>query len=84
VIPCPTEIGRPIYVSLSRKDWIGAVLAGSWEGRLGAGERGAGTLAAAAALAVDGGALIHRLHDVATLDAIRVAGRIASRSARPS
>ena len=69
-------LGRPIFMSLSRKDFIGAVLAGSWEQRAGAGERGAGTLAAAT-LAVAGGAEIHRLHDVAALDAIRVAGRIA-------
>ncbi len=27
-------LGLPLYVSLSRKDFIGAVLAGSWEGRL--------------------------------------------------
>lgn len=72
------SLGRPIYCSLSRKDFIGAVLAGSWEGRLGASERGHGTIAAAT-LAVDRGAQIHRLHDVAALDAIRVAGRIAAR-----
>lgn len=71
------SLGRPIYCSLSRKDFIGAVLAGSWEARLGAGERGAGTIAAAT-LAVDKGAQIHRLHDIAALDAIRVAGRIAT------
>jgi dihydropteroate synthase len=69
-------LGRPIFMSLSRKDFIGALLAGSWEERAGAGERGAGTLAAAA-LAVAGGAEIHRLHDVEALDAIRVAGRVA-------
>ena len=28
------ELGLPLYVSLSRKDFIGAVLAGSWEERL--------------------------------------------------
>ena len=28
------ELGRPLYVSLSRKDLLGAVLAGSWEERL--------------------------------------------------
>ena len=28
------ELGRPLYVSLSRKDFLGAVLAGSWEERL--------------------------------------------------
>jgi dihydropteroate synthase len=69
-------LGRPIFMSLSRKDFIGALLAGSWEERAEAGERGAGTLAAAA-LAVAGGAEIHRLHDVEALDAIRVAGRVA-------
>ena len=70
------DLGRPIFMSLSRKDFVGALLAGSWEGRAGAGERGAGTLAAAA-LAVAGGAEIHRLHDVEALDAIRVAGLVA-------
>ena len=30
-------LGLPLYVSLSRKDFIGAVLAGSWEERLPAG-----------------------------------------------
>ena len=71
------SLGRPLYVSLSRKDFIGAVLAGSWESRVGASQRGSGTLAAAA-LAADAGAQIHRLHDVDALDAIRVAGRIAA------
>jgi dihydropteroate synthase len=70
-------LGRPLYVSLSRKDFIGALLAGSWERRLPAGERGNGTIAAAA-LAAAAGAEVHRLHDVEALDAIRVAGRIAS------
>ena len=70
------ELGRPIFMSLSRKDFIGAILAGSWEGRLEPGMRGAGTLAAAA-LAAAGGAEIHRLHDLEALDAIRVAGAIA-------
>lgn len=76
-------LGRPLYVSLSRKDFLGAVLAGSWEGRTGAGERGAATIAAAA-LAAASGAQVHRLHDPAALDAVRVAGRIAAaRSSRP-
>ena len=74
------SLGRPIFMSLSRKDFIGALLAGSWQERAGAGERGAATLAAAA-IAVAGGAEIHRLHDVAALDAIRVAGRIAHAAA---
>lgn len=68
-------LGRPLYVSLSRKDFIGALLAGSWEDRLAAEERGAGTIAAAA-LAAAKGAQIHRLHDVEALDAIRLAARI--------
>jgi dihydropteroate synthase len=70
------ELGAALYVSLSRKDFIGAVLAGSWEGRLPAGEREWGTVAAAA-LAVRGGADVLRLHDRSALQAARVAGRIA-------
>ena len=70
------SLGRPLYVSLSRKDFIGAILAGSWERRLPATERGNGTIAAAA-LAAGKGAQVHRLHDHEALDAIRVAGRIA-------
>lgn len=70
-------LGRPLYVSLSRKDFIGAVLAGSWERRPGAAERGSGTLAAAA-LAAAAGAQVHRLHDISALDAVRVAARIAA------
>jgi dihydropteroate synthase len=70
------SLGRPLYVSLSRKDFIGAVLAGSWEARAPAGKRGAGTIAAAT-IATAKGAQVHRLHDAAALDAVRVAGRIA-------
>lgn len=66
---------RPLFVSLSRKDFIGAVLAGSWERRAPARERGYGTLAAASRAAA-AGAQIHRLHDPASLDAIRVAAAI--------
>jgi dihydropteroate synthase len=69
-------LGLPLYVSLSRKDFIGAVLAGSWEGRLAAGEREWGTVAAVA-LAVGGGADVLRIHDRTSLQAMRVAGRIA-------
>jgi dihydropteroate synthase len=68
-------VGRPLYVSLSRKDFVGAILAGSWEGRLGATERGNGTIAAAA-IAAEKGAQIHRLHDHEALDAVRVAARV--------
>jgi dihydropteroate synthase len=69
------ELGLPLYVSLSRKDFVGAVLAGSWEGRLPASEREWGTVAAVA-LAVRGGADILRIHDRSSLQAVRVAGRI--------
>lgn len=69
-------LGRPLFISLSRKDFLGAVIAGNWERRLGAAQRGAGTLAAAS-IAAAAGAEIHRLHDVGALDAIRVAGAIA-------
>ena len=69
------ELGHPVYLSLSRKDFLGAVLAGSWDRRLGANERGPATNAAAA-LAADAGIEIFRLHDAGSLDAIRVAGLI--------
>ncbi len=70
-------LGLPLYVSLSRKDFIGEVLGGSWEERLPAGEREWGTVAAAT-LAVREGADILRIHDRSTLQAVRVAGRIAA------
>jgi dihydropteroate synthase len=75
-LPELRSLGLPLYVSLSRKDFIGAVLAGSWEGRLPAGEREWGTVAAVA-LAVRGGADVLRIHDRTSLQAMRVAGRIA-------
>jgi dihydropteroate synthase len=68
-------LGRPLYLSLSRKDFLGAVLAGSWERRAPATEREWAT-AAAAALAVAGGAEILRLHDASALQAVRISGRI--------
>jgi len=70
------SLGLPLYVSLSRKDFIGAVLAGSWEGRLPPGEREWGTVAAVA-LAVREGADVLRIHDRSSLQAMRVAGQIA-------
>jgi dihydropteroate synthase len=69
------ELGLPLYVSLSRKDFIGAVLAGSWEERLPAGEREWGTVAAVS-LAVRAGADILRVHDRSSLQALRVAAAI--------
>ncbi len=71
------ELGRPLFVSLSRKDFLGAVLAGSWENRLPA-ERREWATAAATALAVAGGAELLRLHDESALQALRIAGAIRS------
>lgn len=69
------ELGRPVMAAISRKDFLGAILAGSWDGRLGTSERGAATLAATA-LATAQGAEILRLHDPEALDAMRVAEAI--------
>jgi dihydropteroate synthase len=74
-LPELRALGLPLYVSLSRKDFIGAVLAGSWAERLPPGEREWGTVAAVA-LAVRGGADILRVHDRSSLQAMRVAGRV--------
>jgi dihydropteroate synthase len=71
-------LGLPLYVSLSRKDFIGAVLAGSWEERLPAAEREWGTVAAVA-LAVREGADVLRIHDRSSLQAMRVAAEIGRR-----
>jgi len=68
-------LGLPLYVSLSRKDFIGAALAGSWEERLPAGEREWGTVAAVT-LAVREGADVLRIHDRSSLQAMRVAAEI--------
>src|SRR5215207_218290 len=69
------ELGRPLYVSLSRKDFLGAVLAGSWEDRVPASEREWAT-AAAVALAVTAGADVLRLHDASALQAMKIAAAI--------
>jgi dihydropteroate synthase len=69
------SLGLPLYVSLSRKDFIGAVLAGSWEERVPAGEREWGTVAAVT-LAVRAGADILRIHDRSSLQAMRLAGAV--------
>jgi dihydropteroate synthase len=74
-LPELRALGLCLYVSLSRKDFIGAVLAGSWEERLDADEREWGTVAATA-LAVRAGADVLRLHDRSSLQAMRVAGEI--------
>jgi dihydropteroate synthase len=69
------ELGLPLYISLSRKDFVGAILAGSWEERFPPAEREWGTVAAVS-LAVRAGADILRVHDRSSLQAVRVAGRI--------
>jgi dihydropteroate synthase len=69
------SLGCALYVSLSRKDLLGAVLAGSWEGRVEPTEREWAT-ASATALAVQGGADVLRLHDASALQAMRVAAAI--------
>jgi dihydropteroate synthase len=69
-------LGLALYVSLSRKDFVGAVLAGSWEARLPAAEREWGTVAAVA-LAVREGADVLRIHDRSSLQAMRIAAAIA-------
>jgi dihydropteroate synthase len=68
-------LGLALYVSLSRKDFIGAALAGSWEGRWPAGEREWGTVAATT-LAVQAGADVLRIHDRSSLQAMRLAGTV--------
>jgi dihydropteroate synthase len=68
-------LGRPLFVALSRKDFLGAVLAGSWEDRAPARDREWAT-AAATALAVAAGAELVRLHDRSSLDALRTAAAI--------
>jgi dihydropteroate synthase len=69
-------LGRPLFMAISRKDFLGAVLAGSWEERLGPEYREGATLAATA-LATAAGAELFRLHDPSALDAMRVAAAIA-------
>lgn len=66
-LPTLTALGLPLLVGLSRKSMIGALTGREVDGRL------AGSLAAAV-LAVERGARVIRVHDVAaTRDALRVA-----------
>jgi dihydropteroate synthase len=69
-------LGHPLFMAISRKDFLGALLAGSWEERLGPSDREGATLAATA-LATAAGAELFRLHDATALDAMRVAAAIA-------
>jgi dihydropteroate synthase len=65
-LPALRELGRPLLLAVSRKDFIGAVTGRPPRERLG------GTLAAVAAGA-DAGASIFRVHDLAeTIDFLRV------------
>lgn len=69
-----TGLGRPLVVGASRKSFIGQLLGRSVE------QREWGT-AAAVALAVDRGARVLRVHDVAMMaDVAKVAAAIASRN----
>lgn len=63
---------RPVFMALSRKDFLGAVIAGSWDGRAPAGEREWASVAATA-LAARSGVRLHRLHDASSVQALRVA-----------
>ncbi len=69
-------LGLPLYVSLSRKDFIGAVLAGSWQERWPAERREWGTVAAVT-LAVRAGADVLRIHDRSSLQAMKTVALIA-------
>ena len=72
-------LGRPLFAAISRKDFLGAIVAGSWERRLEADDRGPATMGAAT-LATAQGAEILRLHDTEALDAMRVAAAITART----
>ena len=70
-LPALRALGRPVYVGVSRKSFIGALA-----GRPDPADRLPGTLAATAA-AVLGGAHVIRAHDVAeTAQAVRIARAI--------
>jgi dihydropteroate synthase len=77
------ELGRPLFLSLSRKDFLGAVLAGSWEERAPAGDREWATVAATSLSVVQGADLL-RLHDTSALQAMRIAAAIGRRGAVPA
>jgi dihydropteroate synthase len=67
-----STVGRPLCVGVSRKSFLGAIT-----GRTATADRLAGSLAATAVAVVNGAALI-RTHDVGeTVDAVRVAERLA-------
>ena len=70
-LPALRSLGRPLYIGVSRKSFVGALA-----GRPDPADRLPGTLAATAA-AVLGGAHVIRAHDVAeTVQAVRIAQAI--------
>ncbi len=76
-LPALGRLGSPILVGMSRKSMIGALTGRDLEGRL------AGSLAAAV-LAMERGARLIRVHDVApTVDALRVAWAVHGVDPRP-
>lgn len=77
-LPGLVQLGRPVLLAVSRKDFVGALT-----GRRPR-ERGAGTLAAVAA-GVDAGASIVRVHDVAaTVDFLAVRAALQGDSEVPA
>lgn len=77
-IPALRELGRPIYVGVSRKSFLGAITGQPVEGRLAAG-------LGAAIAAYFLGAGIFRTHDVReTLDALRAAEALLGGAESPA
>jgi len=77
-IPALRELGRPVYVGVSRKSFLSAVTGQPAEGRLAAG-------LGAAVAAFFLGATIFRAHDVReTLDALRAAGALLDDADSPA
>jgi dihydropteroate synthase len=76
-LPELRELGRPLLLAVSRKDFVGALTDRPPAGRLG------GTLAAVGA-AVDGGAAILRVHDVGeAADYLRVRAALSGEAEVP-
>jgi dihydropteroate synthase len=74
-LPEIRALGRPVLLALSRKDFLGAILERSPQGRA------AGTIAAIAYLTADTPGSIVRVHDVAaTRDALRTIDVLAGRA----
>ncbi len=78
-LPRLRRLGRPLLIGVSRKAFIGRIIAGQGREAVPPLERAFGT-AAAVSLAIAGGADIVRVHDVA---AISGAARVADAITRP-